>query len=100
VVAPARPQAELVRVEGMVEADTLQGKCDAVIAAVGRGEVSADAGRAPLQLLDLYGHAIEVDVQVRRMAPDRGRARPQGRGRLLSGQGGLFGSYIHGRRAA
>jgi hypothetical protein len=61
LAAKPRPTAELVRIDGLAQAQTLLAKADAVILAVARGEVSADAGRAVLAMLDTYARAIKTD---------------------------------------
>jgi hypothetical protein len=82
----ARPkqQSEIVQVSGLKEAATLQGKMDAVVAAVANGEVSADAGRAVLQMLDAYARAKRTDELEARI-----RALEEGRGRTIDPAGGL-----------
>lgn len=57
MVPPARPQAERVVVPGLAEAPDPEAKAAAVTAAVARGEVSAEAGRA---LLGMLGEAVRI----------------------------------------
>jgi hypothetical protein len=73
LAAKPRPTAELVRIEGLAQATTLQAKADAVVLAVARGEVSADAGRAVLQMLDTYSRAIKADELEARLRALEGR---------------------------
>jgi hypothetical protein len=73
LAAKPKAQAELVIVAGMKEAPTLQGKMDAVIAAVADGQVSADAGRAVLQMLHAYGRAKSIDDLEARIKALEGR---------------------------
>jgi len=76
LAAPPRPTAELVHIPGLANARTLEEKADAVVLAVARGEVTADAGRAVLQMLDTYARAIkasELEERIRRLEGRTGR---------------------------
>jgi hypothetical protein len=68
-LAPApKQESEKVHVDGLAEATTFAGKCDAVIRAVSQGEISAEAGERVLRLLDVYRRAHETDALEARMA--------------------------------
>jgi predicted transcriptional regulator len=75
-LAPApKQESEKVEVPGLAEATTFAAKCEAVIAAVASGEISAEAGKSVLQLLDVYRRAHETDALERRIAAlESGRA--------------------------
>lgn len=74
-LAPApKQESEKVEVPGLAEAATFAGKCEAVILAVAAGDISADAGRSVLQLLDVYRKAHETDALAQRIeALERGQ---------------------------
>ena len=63
-----RQEAEKVQVEGLAEATTFAGKCDAIITAVANGDISAEAGERVLKLLDIYRKAHETDDLAKRIA--------------------------------
>jgi hypothetical protein len=67
-LAPApKQEAEKIEVPGLAEATTFTAKCDAVLAAVATGEISAEAGERVLRLLDVYRRAHETDNLARRI---------------------------------
>ena len=73
-----RPRAELVRVPGLADEKTLQGKADAVVRAVANGEVSPEAGARVLSMMDVYAKAIAHDALEARI-----KALETGRGRVI-----------------
>lgn len=61
-LAPApKQEAEKIEVPGLAEAEGFAARCQAVIAAVAAGEISAEAGERVLRLLDVYRRAVETD---------------------------------------
>lgn len=72
-----RPEAEKVTVPGLAEAITLKAKAEAIMAAVGRGEVSAEAGDKLLRMLDTYSKAVALTEMEQRLAAIEGRASRQ-----------------------
>lgn len=70
-------ESERIEVPGMAEAPTFGAKCQAVIAAVAGGGISAEAGERALRLLDTFRKAVAHDeLTVRIEALERGqRAR-------------------------
>lgn len=74
IAAKPRPASEIVSIPGLKEATTSRGKCDAVIAAVATGEISATAGRDVMALLDVYARAIRYDEFEERLRALEGRA--------------------------
>lgn len=72
-----RPEAEKVTVPGLAEAITLKAKAEAIMAAVGRGEVSAEAGDKLLRMLDIYSKAVALTEMEQRLAAIEGRASRQ-----------------------
>ena len=63
-----RPTGERVHVPGLREATTIQGKADAILAAVAGGGISAEAGRAALAMLADYAKVRAVDDLEARLA--------------------------------
>ncbi len=68
-----RPEAEKVAVPGLAEAITLKAKAEAIMTAVGRGEVSAEAGDKLLRMLDTYSKAVVLTEMEQRLASIEGR---------------------------
>ncbi|OJZ17941.1 MAG: hypothetical protein BGP21_06410 [Thiobacillus sp. 65-29] len=84
-LAPApRPEAEKVVVPGLKEAETLQDKATAILAAVADGEISAEAGDKLLRMLDTYAKAVVVDEHERRLRTLEGKPALEGSAALLS----------------
>lgn len=75
-LAPApKQESERVEVPGLADAPTFAAKCEAVLAAVACGDISAEAGERVLRLLDVYRKAHETDALERRIADlEAGRA--------------------------
>ena len=70
-----KQESERVEVPGLAEAPTFSAKCEAVLAAVACGDISAEAGERVLRLLDVYRKAHETDALERRIADlEAGRA--------------------------
>ena len=70
-----KQESEKVEVPGLAEAPTFAAKCEAVLAAVACGDISAEAGERVLRLLDVYRKAHETDALERRIADlEAGRA--------------------------
>jgi hypothetical protein len=78
LAAPPKAQAELVHVPGLAEATTPREKADAILVAVATGQVSADAGRALLNMLDSYVRTITATDHEARLRALEGLA-PRGR---------------------
>lgn len=62
-----KQESEKIEVPGLAEAEGFAAKCEAVIQAVSRGEISAEAGERVLRLLDVYRRAIEHDDLAKRL---------------------------------
>lgn len=58
---PPRPESAAVLVPGLAEAPTLSGKAEAILAAVGNGQLSPDIGERLLTALAAYAKAKELD---------------------------------------
>jgi hypothetical protein len=74
-LAPApKQESEKIEVPGLADAATFADKCQAVIAAVASGDVSAEAGERVLRLMDVYRRAVEHDSLEQRIAAlEKGR---------------------------
>lgn len=72
-----RQEAEKVVVPGLSDAPTMQAKAQAIMAAVGNGQVSAEAGDKLLRMLDTYGKAVVLTEHEQRLAVIEGRAPRQ-----------------------
>ena len=72
-----RPEAEKVAVPGLAEAITLKAKAEAIMGAVGRGEISAEAGDRLLNMLNTYSKAVVLTEMEQRLASIEGRAPRQ-----------------------
>ena len=69
-----RQEAERVVVPGFREAESLQGKAEAIIAAAACGEISAEAAERLLRVLDVYSKAIlTTELERRLQALEQGR---------------------------
>lgn len=87
-LAPApRQEAEKVVVPGLKEAETLQDKATAILAAVADGEISAEAGDKLLRMLDTYAKAVVVDEHERRLRALEGKPPIEGSAGLLQDEG-------------
>jgi hypothetical protein len=77
-LAPApRAEGEKVFVPGLAEATTWKDKCETIVAAVARGEISAESAERLLRMVDIYRRATEIDDIDRRLsALERGREEP------------------------
>lgn len=69
-----RQEAEKVTVPGLASAPTMQAKAQAIMAAVGDGQISAEAGDKLLRMLDTYGKAVVLTEHEQRLAAIEGRA--------------------------
>ena len=87
-LAPApRPEAEKVVVPGLKEAETLQDKATAILAAVADGQISAEAGDKLLRMLDTYAKAVVIDGHERRLRALEGNPTLEGSAALLQDEG-------------
>lgn len=73
----ARPEDERISVPGLAEAETLEGKAEAIVAAVSSGQISATAGERVLGLLEKLARVVVADEHERRL-----RALEQARGAI------------------
>lgn len=72
----ARPEDEKITVPGLAEAQDMQGKAEAIVLAVSRGQISAAAGEKALVLLERYVRVVVADDHERRLqAIEQGRAQ-------------------------
>ncbi len=65
---PPKSESRSVEVPGLPEAGTLTAKADAIMGAVGRGEVPPDIGERLLAALGNYAKALELDELERRIS--------------------------------
>jgi hypothetical protein len=69
----AKPEGERIQVPGLAEAETLEAKAQAVVAAVARGQISAEAGAQALGLIQKYAAVVTADEHERRLRALEGR---------------------------
>lgn len=65
---PLRPTSEAVVIPGLAEAKTMTERCEVIVNAVGRGELSPTVGGELLAAIGNLAKALEVDELARRLA--------------------------------
>ncbi len=67
VAPPMRPCGQVAEVPGLDAARGLSAKADAVLGALGRGQISVDSGRALLDAIGAVAKITEIDDLLRRI---------------------------------
>ncbi len=65
---PRKVESQPVSVAGLAEASTLTQKAEAILTAIGQGQISPDVGERLLTVVSSYAKALELDDLERRIA--------------------------------